>query len=416
MAGLDRRCIPPLKPQAIAPIRAVVTLGLLLCAAPCRANPAEISRDGSPGTPSFEDLWGLLRTPDRASPPGLHKLLFEPTARGREAVLAEIFALSSHSPQTKLELVRAAYPWLSKMIDDEMTVAVIQLFQADPADGSPLALFARETAAMALVRSRSSLGPSLLTATLSDKRRTELEREAAAQALRSALRGPSFAVPNDVEPERSTVPTKIRQNPLRTPLAELEQDFLEGEVWLGAILAERWPFSANLCMRPGERNPRLARMLAWLSDESVVLRLSAAGGLGRKLSQMGASLEQALIMNELGARYDVEPSPQVRRALVIAIGRARLLDSLARRKLELARDLDPDPIVRDLTTLALSSPEQLLARPRAATVPAEAQPVRGRPEKSPDQLELAMDGTPCFPETNCQILQSPRTGATPRKP
>ncbi len=87
-----------------------------------------------------------------------------------------------------------------------------------------------------------------------------------------------------------------------------------------------------------------ARLLEALASHDPRLRAHTALGLGASASASALSL--------LEAAYRFEPEPEVRRALVRAL--ARRPERARRRTLELARDLDPDPNVRELAGLALA--------------------------------------------------------------
>jgi HEAT repeat protein len=86
-----------------------------------------------------------------------------------------------------------------------------------------------------------------------------------------------------------------------------------------------------------------ARLLDALSSPDARLRAHTALGLGASRSPTAVSV--------LEAAYRFEPEAEVRRALVRAL--ARRPERVRRRALELARDLDPDPDVRELAALAL---------------------------------------------------------------
>jgi hypothetical protein len=421
MAGLGRRRIAPLKRRGRALARVAATLGVTLCTLTGQAETSTPRLTTAITQGSWDNLWGLLRAPDRDAPPGIQKLLFDPTLRGREAILSRLAEPYPASPSARLALARSAHRWLKSSDDPELTVAVIRLFRQDPQDGAPLALFARETLAMVLFRSRNPLARAALIASRDSQGSPELERDAASVALNSPVHDTSnletlLQDEEDKSPERlSAHPTAVA--PLtRAPLEDLELAFLRGELWLASALAERESLGPVGLQNRAPVGPHLDRILAWLSDTSLIVRLSTAGGLGRRLSSMGPSLERELIVNELGNRYSAEPSPLVRRALVIAIGRARLHHEVDPGRLQLAEELDPDAVVRCLARLALSDPERLAAT--SLGVPAE--PPSHAPEtgskQPPERPEFALDGTPCFSRQNCQILLAPGKSPVSRKP
>ncbi|MCC6522483.1 MAG: HEAT repeat domain-containing protein [Polyangiaceae bacterium] len=98
------------------------------------------------------------------------------------------------------------------------------------------------------------------------------------------------------------------------------------------------------------------RLEALLGGADPVVRVHVAFGLGRSPEPDAASL--------LVEAYRVEPEPEVRRGLVRALSARG--ERLARRWLELARDLDADEAVRSLARSALGGRKLLPGAPARA--------------------------------------------------
>jgi hypothetical protein len=367
----------------------------------------------------LDNLWGLFGESNEGPRSRVRRLAEIGGEKNRAALLAALEpALGSRSSRPRLELARALHVLGQRGQDQELTLALIALFRAETSADDPLGALAVEAAAMALGRTQGPLGPRVLSLTADDPDATSPAREAAKRAL-AALAQPSEKPSEELLQERSAAATTratLDRAPnlalLEASLHAVEFAFAQGAEWTAVRLAEQSPLAARNS-GDGGPGPRVARFAAWLEDDSLVLRLTTAAGLGRRLGAIGRNSDRDTIVMALEERYEVETLPSVRRAIIIALARARAQGETSQATLKLAADLDVDPWVRNLAQESLEQPALFEPAPQF-----RPNPPSDRATSKPLQvLEFALDGTPCFTPEQCRVLPFRAAGSgSKRKP
>jgi hypothetical protein len=397
MRALDRWRIP------LGQRQSGVAVGLLLLISPSWGAAETPIAAGERGQhPSLTHFGGVVREPDWSSILGLRQLAEERTERSRAHLAALLYDSKPRSPIFRLELLYAARPWVMERNDPELTLGVLRLFESKERSRTALGDYSTEVAAMLLAHAQAELGRNALRAALASSELGHTGRSAARNAL-SSLDGNQdpraeppwgWSTNQEIELERG----KILRSLTEGPLHELELSFGRGNHWLAAALAERSTIDPPGLSARSMGHSRLDSFLAWLESDEIVLRLGAAGGLGRRLLRLEDSTERGRIVAALSERYRSEPEPRVRCALTIALGRAQQSDKPNAPILKIAAVLDPDPTVRAWARLAEQNANPLHLRS------SEAPDAKIDPKRTPDRADFAVDGVPCFSSSQCRVL------------